>query len=214
MRASSVRASSIRSRSFESMTKMRPWVPVRTSRQRGVFTEQARLAQDKQRRAAGGRPCAIRCTRTCRTRNRVAAQHTREVVSPQRANLVLAADVPDVELCVLVCDGLDVEADGGDGGHVLVELELVEDCCRRRSARGCSRSGQWTHTGLAGGVEPQHEQAHFLGSEDLVHHLRYLATHCECVDRGLVGERVLRGAQLGVGGAGCGGQGVRGWLAQ
>lgn len=51
-------------------------------------------------------------------------------MSPQRADLVLTADVPDVELCVLVCDGLDVEADGGDGGDVLVELELVKDCWR------------------------------------------------------------------------------------
>lgn len=62
------------------------------------------------------------------TRNRAsAAQHTREVVSPEGTDLVLAADVPDVEFGVLVCDGLDVEADGGDRGDVLVELELVED---------------------------------------------------------------------------------------
>ena len=51
-------------------------------------------------------------------------------MSPQRADLVLAADIPDVEFGVLVGDGLDVEADGGDGGDVLVELELVEDCWR------------------------------------------------------------------------------------
>jgi hypothetical protein len=49
-------------------------------------------------------------------------------VSPQGTNLVLATDIPDVEFGVLVCDGLDVEADGGDRGDVLVELELVEDC--------------------------------------------------------------------------------------
>lgn len=59
------------------------------------------------------------------TRNRVAPQHTREVMSPQRPDLVLASDVPDVELGVLVRDGLDVETDGRDRGHVLVELELV-----------------------------------------------------------------------------------------
>ena len=53
------------------------------------------------------------------------SQHTREVVSPQGTDLVLASDIPYVELGVLVCDGLDVEADGGDGGYVLVELELV-----------------------------------------------------------------------------------------
>jgi hypothetical protein len=56
-------------------------------------------------------------------------------VSPQRADLVLAADVPDVELGVLVGDGLDVEADRGDGGDVLVELELVEDGCAGVSGR-------------------------------------------------------------------------------
>ena len=57
------------------------------------------------------------------------AQHTREVVPPQWTDLVLAADIPNVELGVLVCYGLDVEADSGDGGYVLVELEFVEDCC-------------------------------------------------------------------------------------
>jgi hypothetical protein len=65
---------------------------------------------------------------TRHTRNpALAPQHTREVVSPQRTDLVLAADVPDVEFGVLVCDRLDVKADGGDGRDVLVELELVED---------------------------------------------------------------------------------------
>ena len=66
---------------------------------------------------------------TRHTRNSpLTPQHTREVVSPQRTDLVLAADVPDVEFGVLVCDRLDVEADGGDGRDVLVEFELVEDC--------------------------------------------------------------------------------------
>lgn len=46
---------------------------------------------------------------------------------PQRTDLVLATDIPDVELGVLVCDGLDVETNGGDGCDVLVKLELVED---------------------------------------------------------------------------------------
>jgi hypothetical protein len=48
-------------------------------------------------------------------------------VSPQGPDLVLASHIPDVEFGVLVCDGLDVEADGWDRRHVLVELELVED---------------------------------------------------------------------------------------
>lgn len=38
------------------------------------------------------------------------------------------------------------------------------------SARG-SELEELAHTGLAGCVEAQHQQPHFLGSEDLVHHL-------------------------------------------
>lgn len=49
MRASSVRASSIRALSLESITKMRPWVPVRTSRQHVIVM--ARLAQKESREA-------------------------------------------------------------------------------------------------------------------------------------------------------------------
>ena len=47
---------------------------------------------------------------------------------PQRSDLVLSTHVPDVEFHVLVGDGFDVEADGGDGGDVGVEFEFVEDC--------------------------------------------------------------------------------------
>ena len=45
-----------------------------------------------------------------------------EVVPPEGTDFVLSADVPDVELDVFVGDGLDVEADGGDGGDVLIEF--------------------------------------------------------------------------------------------
>lgn len=74
----------------------------------------------------------------------ILAKHTAEVVSPQRTNLVLATNIPDVELDVLVGDRLDVEADGGNGGDVLAELELVQDCC------------------LSSSVETQHQQSHLL----------------------------------------------------
>lgn len=50
---------------------------------------------------------------------------------PQRPDLVLSADIPDVEARVLVGDGLDVESDGGDGvdfaGGAGGELEGVEN---------------------------------------------------------------------------------------
>lgn len=45
---------------------------------------------------------------------------------PQRPDLVLSTHIPDIELCILVRDGLDVEADCGDSGDVLAELELVK----------------------------------------------------------------------------------------
>lgn len=56
---------------------------------------------------------------------------TREVVPPQRPDLVLSTDIPDVETGVLVRDGLDVESDGRDGVDFACgagrELEGVED---------------------------------------------------------------------------------------
>ena len=48
-------------------------------------------------------------------------------MAPQGSDLVLPANVPDVELCVFICDGLDVEADCGDGCDVLVEFQFVEN---------------------------------------------------------------------------------------
>ena len=55
---------------------------------------------------------------------------------PQRPNLVLTTDIPHIELDVLIGDTLDVEANGGDGGDVLVcEFEFVENrYCDTRSA--------------------------------------------------------------------------------
>ena len=52
---------------------------------------------------------------------------TREVVPPKRPYLILTTHIPDVELNILVCNGLDVEADSWDGRDVLVQFELVED---------------------------------------------------------------------------------------
>lgn len=34
---------------------------------------------------------------------------------------------PNVELDLLECDGLNVEADCGNGRHILAELQLVQD---------------------------------------------------------------------------------------
>lgn len=71
-----------------------------------------------------------------------------EVVPPERADLVLSSDVPHGERDVLVLDGLDVEADGGDSSDDLAELELVQD-------------GR-----LTGGVQSDHQNAHLLLAEE------------------------------------------------
>lgn len=56
-------------------------------------------------------------------------------MSPERPNLVLTADIPDIELGVLIRDRLDVEADSGDSGDVRIELEFVENGCTMRISR-------------------------------------------------------------------------------
>lgn len=50
-------------------------------------------------------------------------------MSPERSDLVLTTDIPNIEFDVLISDTLDVESDGGNGGHVLVaELQFVQNC--------------------------------------------------------------------------------------
>ena len=59
-------------------------------------------------------------------------------MSPKRPDLILSTDIPNIETCVLVRDGLDVEADGRNGVDFACgarrELEGVEnsferECC-------------------------------------------------------------------------------------
>ena len=69
------------------------------------------------------------------------------VVAPKQTDLVLTADIPHVEADVLVLDGLDVEANCGDGVHDLTELHLVED------------------GGLTSGVKTDHQDSHFFGTD-------------------------------------------------
>ena len=71
---------------------------------------------------------------------------------PERADLVLASDVPHGEVDVLVLDGLHVEADRGDGGDDLAEFQLVQD------------------RGFTGRVEPHHQDAHLLLGEEALEH--------------------------------------------
>lgn len=67
-----------------------------------------------------------------------------EVMPPEWSDLVLTADVPYGELNVLVLDGFDVEANGGDGCNDFAQLELIQN-------------GR-----LSGGVQANHQDAHLL----------------------------------------------------
>ena len=49
---------------------------------------------------------------------------------PQRPYLILPTNIPNVELDILIRDGLDVEPDSRDGSDVLVEFEFVQDRCK------------------------------------------------------------------------------------
>ena len=61
---------------------------------------------------------------------------------PEATQFELTTNVPTVELDILVLELLDIEANGWNRVHCFVQLHLVKD-------------GR-----LAGGVEPQHQQAH------------------------------------------------------
>ena len=56
-----------------------------------------------------------------------------------------------MELEVLVCDSLDVEADGGDGLHELVLLQLEQD---GRLAGAVQTQGNDSHLDLGADVDP------------------------------------------------------------
>ena len=81
------------------------------------------------------------------------------VVSPEKSDLVLTADVPHSEGDVLVLDSLHVETDSGNGSDDLTELELVED------------------SGLTSGIEADHEDAHLLLADEARPDLREHRTH-------------------------------------
>lgn len=78
------------------------------------------------------------------------------VVAPQRAEFVLATNVPHGELQVLVLKRLHIEANGWYRRHNLTQFQLVKN------------------GGLTRGIEADHEDAHLLLSEQR----RKPASHC------------------------------------
>jgi hypothetical protein len=82
-----------------------------------------------------------------------------EVMPPQRSDLVLATNIPNGELDVLVLDSLDIETNRGDGGDNLAELELVEN-----------RS-------FTSSIETDHQNSHLLLPPELVEDLGKRETH-------------------------------------
>ena len=69
---------------------------------------------------------------------------------PKRSYLILPSHIPHVEFDILIRDGLDVEADSGDGSDVGVELQLVEDRCRPDAISLGLRRHPIVHPGVAG----------------------------------------------------------------
>jgi hypothetical protein len=73
--------------------------------------------------------------KSCCCKDGILYPRTREVVSPERPNLILSTNIPNIETCVLVRDGLNVEADGGNGVDFACgagrELEGVEDSFKK-----------------------------------------------------------------------------------
>lgn len=109
---------------------------------------------------------------------------------PQGTDLVLPTNVPDVEFDLPKCDGLDVEADGGDGCYFLVEFEFVEDGLDGQSVSDQMEFGARKRcpTRLSSCIKTEHKKAHFFCSEDLPHHFGELAAHgCRLATR--VGDR-------------------------
>jgi hypothetical protein len=103
-----------------------------------------------------------------------------EVVPPQGTDLVLTTDIPHGELDVLILDGLDVEADGRDGGDDLTKLQLVED------------------GGFTGSIKTDHQNSHLLLPPQLIENLGKCETH-DCDSGGEPCERWEIGLK-GVGG--------------
>jgi hypothetical protein len=81
-------------------------------------------------------------------------------MSPKRPDLILSTHIPNIKLNILIRHRLDVKPHRGNRRNVLVQLQLIQYRCLPRS------------------VESQHQEAHFLGPEDLAHHLGDLAAHC------------------------------------
>lgn len=81
-----------------------------------------------------------------------------EIVSPERTDLVLTADVPNREGDVFVFYSFDVEPDGGYCCDDLAQFQFVENCC------------------FTGSVESHHQNAHLsLAKEALEKLLEYVS---------------------------------------
>ena len=51
-----------------------------------------------------------------------------EIMSPKRSDFVLATHIPDCKTDILVLHCLDIEPNGGNGGHNLTQLQFVQNC--------------------------------------------------------------------------------------
>jgi len=92
-----------------------------------------------------------------------------EVMSPQRTDLVLTADVPHGETDVLVFNSLDIEPNSWDGGDDLSQLELIKN------------------GGFTSSIKPHHENPHLLLAEEALEKGGEHVTHgCTDMTAGVV----------------------------
>lgn len=56
------------------------------------------------------------------------SEPTGEIVTPERPNLVLTTNIPNVELDILVCYRFHIKTDCRNRCNILIKLELVEYC--------------------------------------------------------------------------------------
>lgn len=65
--------------------------------------------------------------------DRIRKAQTREIMPPQRPNLILPTHIPHIKLDILIRHRLNIKPHRRDRSHVLVELELVQNRCHNRS---------------------------------------------------------------------------------
>lgn len=94
---------------------------------------------------------------------------------PERSNFVLPANVPNIELNILVRDSLHIEAHSGYRCHRLSQFQFIEDRWGKReterekelySVMGVRKGELALLTCFASRVQAEHKNSHFFVAEN------------------------------------------------